>query len=110
MEDTDEKEAWMRDARAEGLLKDSKDWVSEEQYPGGAWLTDIFDCFLLQNVWERDGCIASDVFERLIVADDFPQGVKFHRVSGAGHFLHQEKPEVVNPLLLDWLNQYSHHR
>jgi len=59
---------------------------------------------------ERDGCIASDVFERLVVADDFPQGVKFRRVSGAGHFLHQEKPEVVNPLLLDWLNQYSHHR
>ena len=59
---------------------------------------------------ERDGCIASDVFERLTVADDFPQGVRFHRVSGAGHFLHQEKPEVVNPLLLDWLNQYSQHR
>ena len=49
---------------------------------------------------ERDGCIASDVFERLTVADDFPQGVSFHRISGAGHFLHQEKPEVVNALLL----------
>ena len=44
---------------------------------------------------ERDGCIASDVFERLTVADDFPQGVAFHRVAGAGHFLHQERPEVV---------------
>ena len=43
----------MRDMRAENL-KDS-----EEQFPGGAWLTDIFDCFLLQNVWERDGCIVS---------------------------------------------------
>ena len=31
---------------------------------------------------ERDGCIACDVFERLTVADDFPQGVTFHRVSG----------------------------
>ena len=55
----------------------------------------------------RDGCIASDVFERLTVADDFPQGVTFHRVSGAGHFLHQEKPEVVNALLLDWLSSQS---
>ncbi|MEK9594139.1 MAG: alpha/beta hydrolase [Luminiphilus sp.] len=59
---------------------------------------------------ERDGCIASDVFERLTVADDFPQGVTFHRVAGAGHFLHQERPDVVNPLLLDWLNKHSHHR
>lgn len=59
---------------------------------------------------ERDGCIASDVFERLTVADDFPQGVTFHRVVGAGHFLHQEKPEVVNPLLLGWLNQHNHDR
>ena len=56
---------------------------------------------------ERDGCIACDVFERLTVADDFPQGVTFHRVSGAGHFLHQEKPEVVNALLLDWLSSQS---
>ena len=55
----------------------------------------------------RDGCIASDVFERLTVADDFPQGVTFHRVSGAGHFLHQEKPQVVNSLLLDWLSSQS---
>ena len=55
----------------------------------------------------RDGCIASDVFERLTVTDDFPQGVTFHRVSGAGHFLHQEKPQVVNALLLDWLSSQS---
>ena len=59
---------------------------------------------------ERDGCIASDVFERLTVADDFPMGVRFHRVSSAGHFLHQERPEVVNLLLLDWLNERAHHR
>jgi pimeloyl-ACP methyl ester carboxylesterase len=52
---------------------------------------------------ERDGCIASDVFERLTVVSDFPQGVKFHRVAEAGHFLHQEKPEVVNSLLIRWL-------
>ena len=53
---------------------------------------------------ERDGCIATDVFERLTVADDFPQGVRFHRLAGAGHFLHQERPEAVTSLILDWLS------
>ena len=53
---------------------------------------------------ERDGCIATDVFERLTVVDDFPQGVRFHRLAGAGHFLHQERPEVVTSLILDWLS------
>jgi pimeloyl-ACP methyl ester carboxylesterase len=52
---------------------------------------------------ERDGCIASDVFEQLTIVSDFPQGVKFHRVAEAGHFLHQEQPEVVNSLLIEWL-------
>ena len=52
---------------------------------------------------ERDGCIASDVVEQLTIGSDFPQGVKFHRVAEAGHFLHQEQPEVVNSLLIEWL-------
>jgi len=52
---------------------------------------------------ERDGCIDSAVFERLTVAEDFPEGVVFHRVMGAGHFLHQERPHEVNRLIIDWL-------
>ena len=53
---------------------------------------------------ERDGCIASDVFERLTVASDYPEGMRFHRIAEAGHFLHQEQPRAVNSLLIDWLN------
>ena len=55
---------------------------------------------------ERDGCIDSAIFERLTVTEDFPEGVVFHRVRGAGHFLHQERPSEVNRLIIDWL---AHH-
>ena len=58
---------------------------------------------------ERDGCIATDVFELLMVDEDFPAGLTFHRVLGAGHFLHQEQPQVVNALLLDWLQERAVH-
>jgi len=51
----------------------------------------------------RDGCIASDVFEQLMVAEDFPKGLTFSRISEAGHFLHQEQPEQVNRKIVDWL-------
>ena len=53
---------------------------------------------------ELDGCILSDVFQQLTVPADFPAGVRFERVTGAGHFLHQERPEAVNSLILDWLS------
>jgi pimeloyl-ACP methyl ester carboxylesterase len=52
---------------------------------------------------ERDGCIDSRVFERLMHPEDFPRGLKLERVTGAGHFLHQERPELVNDLILKWL-------
>jgi pimeloyl-ACP methyl ester carboxylesterase len=52
---------------------------------------------------ERDGCIASEVFEQLMVAQDFPKGLTFSRIAEAGHFLHQEQPEQVNREILDWL-------
>ena len=52
---------------------------------------------------ERDGCIASDVFERLMVEQDFPQGLIFRRIPEAGHFLHQEQPERVNRKIVEWL-------
>ena len=52
---------------------------------------------------ERDGCIASEVFEQLMVSQDFPKGLTFSRIAEAGHFLHQEQPEQVNREILDWL-------
>jgi pimeloyl-ACP methyl ester carboxylesterase len=58
---------------------------------------------------ERDGCIASDVFEQLMVSEDFPQGLTFRRIADAGHFLHQEQPHAVNTLLLRWLRDHPEH-
>ena len=52
---------------------------------------------------EHDGCIASDVFEQLMVAQDFPKGLTFSRIAEAGHFPHQEQPGQVNREIVDWL-------
>jgi pimeloyl-ACP methyl ester carboxylesterase len=52
---------------------------------------------------ERDGCIASDVFEQLMVEQDFPQGLTFSRIPQAGHFLHQEQPEQVSQKIVECL-------
>lgn len=51
----------------------------------------------------RDGCIGADIFHRSMPADDFPAGHRICEVADAGHFLHQERPEEVNALLLEWI-------
>ena len=63
---------------------------------------------------ERDGCIASHVFEQLMVEQDFPKGLTFSRIAEAGHFLHQEQPGQVNRKIVDWLklndDRFATHR
>lgn len=56
----------------------------------------------------RDGCIDSEVFQKLMYEEDFPDGLEVRQVSGAGHFLHQEQPQAVNELLLAWLRRNDH--
>lgn len=58
---------------------------------------------LLALTGEQDGCIDSAVFERLMKLEDFPRGLKLERIAGAGHFLHQQQPDVVNRLILQWM-------
>jgi hypothetical protein len=36
---------------------------------------------------------------------DFPAGLEVVRIEQAGHFLHQERPDEVNRILLDWLTR-----
>lgn len=52
---------------------------------------------------ENDGCIDTRLFEQQMRVEDFPAGLRVVRVSDCGHFLHRERPELVNSLLLDWL-------
>lgn len=54
-----------------------------------------------------DGCMDSAVYEAGIEPRDFPGGVRFERVEGAGHFLHLERPTEVNALILDWLATHT---
>ena len=48
-----------------------------------------------------DGCIGAELFEGM--ADLFPRGLRVEVIPGAGHFVHRERPETVNRLVLDFL-------
>jgi pimeloyl-ACP methyl ester carboxylesterase len=48
-----------------------------------------------------DGCIGVDISEGM--DDLFPAGLRYHVVEGAGHFVHLERPEVFNDLVLEIL-------
>ncbi len=54
---------------------------------------------------ERDGCMDTRLHDLTLRPEDFPAGLRIERIRGAGHFFHQEKPEEVNRLLLDWLKE-----
>ena len=56
---------------------------------------------------ERDGCIDPHVFERLMYPQDFPSGLEVRRIRDAGHFAHQEQPESVNSLIVDWIRRWE---
>jgi len=48
-----------------------------------------------------DGCIGAELVPPM--REYFPAGLRIEIVPGAGHFVHQEKPEVVNRMLLEFL-------
>ena len=50
-----------------------------------------------------DGCMDTRLHDLTMRPQDFPAGLRVVRVEAAGHFLHQEKPEEVNQIVLDWL-------
>jgi pimeloyl-ACP methyl ester carboxylesterase len=50
-----------------------------------------------------DGCIGADLVPPM--AAYFPRGLEIEIVAGAGHFVHQEKPDLVNRLVIDFLRR-----
>ncbi len=55
------------------------------------------------NTGALDGCMDTRMHDVAMRDEDFPAGFKMVRIRDAGHFLHQEKPEETNRVLLDWL-------
>ncbi|PWR18394.1 alpha/beta fold hydrolase [Zavarzinia aquatilis] len=53
----------------------------------------------------RDGCFSADAFRRAVRPEDYPAGISLEVIEGTGHFLHQEKPDEVNALILDHLKR-----
>jgi len=49
---------------------------------------------------DRDGCVGSELYAGMEAF--FPKGLRRVVVEGAGHFVHQEQPEFVNGVLLDF--------
>jgi len=54
-----------------------------------------------------DGCIDTRLFDHTFVPENFPEGFEIKRVPGAGHFLHREAPEIINPLIINWLKRHK---
>ncbi len=57
---------------------------------------------LLAITGATDGCMDTRLYDMLDPAL-FPAGLRVERVAGGGHFAHQERPDEVNRLLIDWL-------
>ncbi|ACY97155.1 MULTISPECIES: alpha/beta fold hydrolase [Thermomonospora] len=53
-----------------------------------------------------DGCLGADITGGAAgVLPHLPPGSQVDFVEGAGHFLHLERPDEVNALILDWLSR-----
>jgi pimeloyl-ACP methyl ester carboxylesterase len=50
-----------------------------------------------------DGCMDTRLHDLVMKDEDFPVGLEVRRFDDAGHFLHQEKPDDVNAVLIPWL-------
>jgi pimeloyl-ACP methyl ester carboxylesterase len=52
----------------------------------------------------EDGCLGSDLIDESILASSLGPGGEYVFVEGAGHFMHLEKPNEVNPKIVEFLS------
>ena len=81
--------AFMADRRDPALADAAARWAEPVTVP------------TLAIVGADDGCIAASVSADQ--AERFTGGYRREVVAGAGHWPHRESPEVVTPLILEWL-------
>ena len=53
----------------------------------------------------EDGCIGPEFFRECMSEDVFSKGLSVKTIPNAGHFLHQQAPELVNEELLRWIRK-----
>lgn len=58
---------------------------------------------LLAITGATDGCMDTRLYDMLDRAL-FPGGLRVERIAGAGHFVHQERPDEIDRLLVEWLS------
>lgn len=55
---------------------------------------------------DHDGCITADLVDTF--PDVLPDGSRYARIPGAGHFLQLEQPAFVHPLIDEWIGAPVH--
>lgn len=56
---------------------------------------------------ENDGCMDARMFEDMEASSKFKRGLIVKKINDAGHFMHLEKPDEINTLLLEWINSHT---
>jgi pimeloyl-ACP methyl ester carboxylesterase len=69
-------------------------------------LTSSLEVPVLALAGENDGCMDARLYDHLMQASDFDKGLSVDLLPEAGHFLHRERPDVVNALIIDWLDRH----
>jgi len=78
------------------------DRFSDEGRTSNKLLSTVIEVPAMAIAGGRDGCIHKRLFDTLMNKRYFKEGLNYNCIDDAGHFVHLEKPDEVNTLLLDF--------